>query len=250
MPHLPEATDRPFVETVEPPGRVAAVALVLHGGKANGTGVPKNMSLSMLRMRPFKKQIAAAGAAAGVAAWLLHYRVPGWNGAAADPARDAHWALGEIRSRYGDMPVVLVGHSMGARAAIRVADDASVVGVCALAPWLPPQEPLPRLVGRTVLMAHGTRDRWVDPRGSYQFAVRAKAGQPAVARFEVDGVGHAMLRRASDWHAFARNAALGMLDVEPLWPLITNALHEELPAGLRVPLEVPRPTRSHRPRDR
>lgn len=246
MPHLPAATHRPFVETVEPPGPVAAVALVLHGGKANGTGVPKNMSLSMLRMRPFKKAIAARGRAAGIAAWLLHYRVPGWNGAAADPARDAHWALAEIRHRYGDVPVALVGHSMGGRAAIRVADDASVVGVCALAPWLPPQEPLPRLVGRTLLIAHGTRDRWVDGRGSYAFAVRAKASQPGVARFEVHGVGHAMLRRASDWHAFARNAALGLLGVEPLWPLITNALHEELPAGLRVPLEVPRFTSAQR----
>lgn len=245
MPHLPETTDRPFVETIEPPGRVESVVLVLHGGKANGTGVPKNMSLSMLRMRPIQKHLAARGQADGVAAWLLHYRVPGWNGAAADPARDAHWALSEIRSRYGDVPVVLLGHSMGGRAAIRVADDASVIGVCALAPWLPPQEPLPRLTGRTLLIAHGTRDRWVDPRGSYQFAVRAKTSQPEVARFEVRDVGHAMLRRASDWHAFARNAALGVLGVEPLWPLITNALHEELPAGLRVPLEVPRSTGSH-----
>lgn len=242
MPHLPAATHRPFVETVEPPGQVQAVALILHGGKANGAGVPKDMSLSMLRMRPFKKQIAARGCTAGVAAWLLHYRVPGWNGSAADPARDAHWALSEIRRRHGAVPVVLLGHSMGGRAAIRVADDSSVIGVCALAPWLAPQEPLPRLVGRTLLMAHGTRDRWVDPRGSYQFAVRAKASQPQVARFEVRGVGHAMLRRASDWHAFAGNAALGMLGVEPLWPLVTNALYEELPAGLRVPLEVPRPT--------
>lgn len=240
MPHLPAATHRPFVETVEPPGPVAAVALLLHGGKANGTGVPKNMSLSMLRMRPFKKQIAASGRTHGVAAWLLHYRVPGWNGTAADPARDAHWALAEIRQQYGEVPVVLVGHSMGGRAALRVADDASVVGVCALAPWLPPQEPMPQLVGRSVLMAHGTRDRWVDPRGSYQYAVRAKLGHRQVARFEVHGVGHAMLRRASDWHAFTCNAALGMLGVEPLWPLITNAMHEELPAGLRVPLEVPR----------
>jgi len=240
MPHLPAATHRPFVEEVEPPGRVTAVALVLHGGKANGTGVPKNMSLSMQRMRPFKKEIGHAGRSAGVAAWLLHYRVPGWNGAAADPARDAHWSLSEIRRRYGGVPVVLVGHSMGGRAAFRVADDTSVAGVCALAPWLPPQEPMPRLSGRTVLIAHGTQDRWVDPRGSYQYAVRAKAGHPDIARFEVRGVGHAMLRRARDWHAFARNAALGILGVEPLWPLITNALHEELPAGLRVPLEVPR----------
>ena len=35
------------------------------------------------------------------------------------------------------MPVVLLGHSMGGRTAVAVADDPSVVGVVALAPWLP-----------------------------------------------------------------------------------------------------------------
>lgn len=233
------AQERPFVETVDPPGPVRAVALVLHGGKANGTGVPKNMSLSMLRMRPFKKEIAAGGRTQGVAAWLLHYRVPGWNGAAADPARDARWALKEVRRRHGDVPVVLVGHSMGGRAALRVADDPSVVGVCGLAPWLPAGEPIPRLGDRTVLLAHGDHDRWVSPQASYDYALRAKASTPRVARFVVRGVGHVMLRRAADWQAFVRNAALGMLGVEPLWHSVTNALQQASPAGLRVPLEVP-----------
>nr|MBA3524947.1 alpha/beta hydrolase [Geodermatophilaceae bacterium] len=92
--------------------------------------------------------------------------------------------------------------------------------------------------------AHGTRDRWVDNRMSLDFALRAKRIHPDVARFEVPGVGHALLRRAHDWHDFATNAALGILGLEPLWPLVANALHEESPAGLRVPLVVPRSTAS------
>lgn len=242
MPSMPTIQQRPYVETVEPPGRVAAVILVLHGGKVSATEPPTMRSLSMLRMRPFLRRLGAAGKPHGVATLLLHYRLPGWNGAAADPARDTNWALEEITRRYGRVPVVLIGHSMGGRAAIRTVSHPQVVGVCGLAPWLPSDEPVPALAGRTVLMAHGTRDRWVNPRVSYEFAARAKAAHPDVARLEVHGVGHALFRRGRDWHAFARNATLGMLGFEPLWPLLTNALHEEPPGGLRVALEVPRTT--------
>lgn len=237
-------TTRPYVETIEPPGRVTAAILVLHGGKAAAMIQPKRNSLSMLRMRPFFSGVGKAAAPHGVATALVHYRVAGWNGAAADAARDAVWALEDIRRRYGDVPVAVLGHSMGGRAAVRVCPTRNVVGVVGLAPWLPPEEPVPDLRGRTVLLAHGTRDRWVDGRLSAAWALRAKQQHDAVARFEVEGVGHAMLRRARDWHAFACNAVLSLLDAEPMWPLLANALHEEPPAGLRVPLVVPRTTPS------
>lgn len=248
MPPTPDAPERPYVETIDPPGAVRAVALVLHGGKATDIGVPKARSLSLLRVRPFWQQIAAAGADDGVAGWLLRYRHPGWNGVAADAARDTVWALREVVRRHGPVPVVLVGHSMGGRAALRVVGSEGVRGAVGLAPWTPPGEPIADLTDRTVLIAHGTRDRWVDNRMSLDYALRAKRNHPGVARFEVAGVGHAMVRRASDWHAFARNAALGILGLEPFWPLVANAMHEESPAGLRVPLVVPRSTaRAARP---
>ncbi|MGR4852480.1 alpha/beta fold hydrolase [Streptomyces sp. LARHCF252] len=52
-------------------------------------------------------------------------------------ARDARRALGELARRAGDVPVVLVGHSMGGRAALRAADAPQVRAVPALAPWCP-----------------------------------------------------------------------------------------------------------------
>jgi alpha-beta hydrolase superfamily lysophospholipase len=48
--------------------------------------------------------------------------VAGWNGVAADAHADVRWALDELRARHGDdVPVVLVGHSMGGLIATRYA---------------------------------------------------------------------------------------------------------------------------------
>lgn len=230
------AERRPYVDTIDPSGPVTGLILVLHGGKAHDTGVPKRTALSMLRLKPFHRDLATAGREHGIASWLLHYRMPGWNGESMDPVQDARWALNEVRRRHGDVPVVLVGHSMGGRTALRVADDPSVRGICALAPWLPEGEPMPDITGRTLVFAHGDRDRWTDPAGSYLYALRAKATTPDVARFTLAGVGHAMLRRSPEWHALSRNVALGVLGIEPFWVSLTNALRAPSPDGLNVPL--------------
>jgi len=58
----------------------------------------------------------------------------------------AHDLVTEIDNRYRTIPNRqgrgLVGHSMGGRTALRCAADQAVVGVCALAPWIEPGEPV------------------------------------------------------------------------------------------------------------
>jgi hypothetical protein len=125
---------------------------------------------------------------------------------------------------------------MGGRVALRVADDPAVTGVCALAPWTPEGEPVAQLADRTVLIAHGDRDRMTDPALSYTYAERAKEVTDAVARFEVLGEGHALLRRYREWTLLVRRFTLGVLGVVDLDREIAEALAKPAPAGLRVPV--------------
>ncbi len=191
--------------------RTSAVVVVLYGGKPRSLAPSRPSHLSAVRMVPFARSIHAAGAEQGVAVWTLRYRYRGWNEPVESPVADARWALDEVRRRHGDVPVVLVGHSMGGRTALRVAGDRSVRGLVALAPWLPPDEPVEQLRARSVLIMHGSRDRWTDPRASLDLARRA-ASVTAVRRVEVTGVGHPMLRRASVWHDLTTQFALSHLD--------------------------------------
>ena len=126
----------PFLTAYAPPQAVRAFALVLPGGKADSYEPADAGQLAAARMRPFARSLARAGADRGLSVSILRYRYRGWNGTAASPTVDARWALEEVRRAHGEVPVVLVGHSMGGRTSLRVADDPSVVGVVALAPWI------------------------------------------------------------------------------------------------------------------
>lgn len=213
-----------------------SVVLVLHGGQETSTAAAHRFRPAYLRMLPFARDLARAGRPAGVAVLTLRYRFRGWNGPAMDPVADARWALAEIRRRHPDAPVVLVGHSMGGRVALRVADDPAVVGVCALAPWTPPDEPVAQLAGRTVLIAHGTLDTLTKPSLSHAYAVRAKEVTDAVCRFDVRDDAHAMLRRAREWRLLVRRFVLGVLGVTELDHVIASALAKPSPGGLAVVL--------------
>jgi alpha-beta hydrolase superfamily lysophospholipase len=199
----PEVTDEkaaaPRLRIRSADGETVAVALVLHGGKARSMRPASRRQLSAVRMIPFARALHRAGAAAGLAVWTLQYRDRGWNDKGSQ-VQDALWALGEIAREHPGIPVYLVGHSLGGRTALAAGGHPSVRAVMALAPWLPASEVVDHLRGTQVLIAHGTRDKWVDPRGSLNFAIRARAAGVDVTRVEVAGVGHAMLRRISLWH--------------------------------------------------
>ncbi len=233
MPLTPQPHVEPIGRPVEHP---SALVLVLHGGRAHGHDRAHALRLAYLRMEPFARMLADTGRERGLAVWMVRYRYRGWNAPAMDPVHDTEWALDEARRRHPGVPVVLLGHSMGARAALYAAGHPSVVAVCALAPWLDGTDPVDQLAGRTVLIAHGDRERMTDPRESYAYAVRAKRITTRVCRFDVFGDGHAMLRRARDWSSLVRRFVFGELGIEPPDPEIANALRQPAPDGLRAAL--------------
>jgi dienelactone hydrolase len=179
----------------------AAVALVLHGGKASSYGRVESGQLAVRRMEPFAREIARRDPA--IAVVRLRYRYRGWNEPHAHPVADVEYALDRIGATYGRAPVVLVGHSMGGRAAARAAGHPSVRGVVALAPWLPDGEPVGPIAGRDLVVIHGTRDVTTSPRASARFAARAAGVAREVMCLRVPRSGHAMLLRAGLWHRLA-----------------------------------------------
>jgi pimeloyl-ACP methyl ester carboxylesterase len=212
---------------------VRAVVLVLHGGQEVSKHPATLWYPAYWRMVPFARDLSRAP---GLAVWQLCNTYRGWNAPDLDPVHDARRALEEIRRTYPDVPVALVGHSMGGRVALRVADDPGVVGVCVLAPWTPEGEPVTQLADRTVLIAHGDRDRTTDPALSYTYAERAKKVTDRVARFDVRGETHALLFRYREWTRLVRRFTLGVLGAVPLEEDIADALGKPLPDGLRVPV--------------
>jgi dienelactone hydrolase len=194
---------------------VVAVAVVLQGGKADSFDPGDPRGLAAVRMRPFAASLHRAGRSHGLAVWTVGYRFRGWNGADRSPVADTRWALDEARRRHGDVPVVLVGHSMGGRTAFRAADDASVRGVCALAPWTESGDPVDQLAGRSVLIAHGSWDVVTSAAASRRYAERAAAVTSPVGRLVVEGDIHAMLFRWRRWHLIATGFTLGTLGLGP-----------------------------------
>jgi dienelactone hydrolase len=216
-------------------GAPRAVVLVLHGGAEHGIARTRPWHLAYLRMLPLAKAIHRAAAEYDVEVRLMRNRVDGWNEPELDPVRDARWALEQIRTERRGLPVVLVGHSMGGRVALRVADDPSVIGVCALAPWTPSDEPVASVRGRSVLIVHGALDRTINPADSYSFASRAEPGTARLARFEVTREGHAMVRRARVWTRLVTAFALDVLAGSATGPL-ASAWTERRDERLRIPV--------------
>ena len=231
-------TDGPRLESHAARGELRGIALFCHGGTATSVAPPRERALSLVRMRAIEQFVRAA-----------HGRprdrhrtcsATGWPAGTAPPPTPTPTSAGRSsssRAEHGaDVPIVLVGHSMGGRAALRAGGDPQVAAVCALAPWTPPGEPVAHLRGRTVAILHGRGDRWVPAKLSADFAAAGPA-RPArrVARFTTPG-GHSMLRGALRWHRFARDVVLGATGIEPMRADIANALRRPVPEGLAVRL--------------
>lgn len=200
----------PLLTRYDAHGRARAMILVLHGGKPRSTQLVDGRSLSWRRAQWLQHDIADRAHAAGVGVWLARYRRRGWNGGAGATA-DARWALEQVRATHGDVPVVLLGHSMGARVAVHVADDPSVRGVVGLAPWWSAQDPVDTLAGRTLRAAHGRRDRITSFTETARYVERARSVADSATLEDMGPLGHYMLARSRRWHDAALELTLEVL---------------------------------------
>ncbi len=181
---------------------VTGVVVVAHGGRSVGAEPTTAVQPAVIRMIPVARAIQNALRGSGAVVCRPRFEVRGWNGDQASPVDDLSRILDGFRDQYGPVPIVLIGHSMGARAALRVAGHPAVSAVAGLAPWLPADELVDQLAGRRILLVHGTADRVTSPEDTWAFAERA-GSVTEVTAIEIRNGEHAMLRRAHLWHSIA-----------------------------------------------
>jgi pimeloyl-ACP methyl ester carboxylesterase len=234
-------TPRLHVSAPGLPGATHTVVLVLPGGSATDRSPVRASRLTNLRMLPLARAARKGAADRGVAVWRLRYRFRGWNEPDRDPIWDARRALHQVRLRHPTAAVILVGHSMGGRTALWVAGDPTVIGVCALAPWVETEDPIHQVAGRTVLLAHGDRDRVTDPAGSRWFAAQAGRVTPDVRFIVVRGDSHAMLWRWGRWNALVNDFVAGMMAARRAADRRKLAGRNPLPSPVSPPFSPPAP---------
>jgi len=195
------------------PAAPHGLVLVLHGGASRrGNPMVSPLQLSVLRMIPIAKRIARAGRGRlGVFRLLNSHR--GWD-TTHTPVHDARWALQALGERYGaDVPVCLIGHSLGGRAALLTGPEPSVRSVIALNPWVYATDHAD-LAARQVLVVHGTDDRVAPIERSA--SVSRRLSRTAEVSFQtVEGGRHAMLRHGGEFERAAEAFTLSTLLPEP-----------------------------------
>lgn len=179
------------------------VVLVLHGGASRRENMRVSPAqLSVLRMIPIARRIARAGRGELAVFRLLNSR-RGWE-TKHTPVNDVLWALQQIpKILRRVLPVCLVGHSLGGRAALLAAGARTVAGAVALAPWILPRDDPRGVEGKPLLIVHGSEDRVASPARAAALAARLSA-RTQVSFVLVDGARHAMLRHHGE---FSRRAA-------------------------------------------
>ncbi len=211
------------------------VVLVLPGGDESNhhTGVS---GFGVIAAFPFVRDIRTVTRHTNTAIHVLHYRYAGWNEPEAPAVADAHWAFGQLRERYGDVPVTIVAMSLGARVALRVGLEPNAHSLALIAPWLPVDEDVTVLAGRDVLIVHGSKDKEADPISSYEHAVRARILGARVARFVLRGAGHGQVPQARYSLALVRTFVAASIGLRPMPTLIARAMTGDADEGLDVML--------------
>lgn len=195
-------------------GQPRGLILMLHGGRADSLAPVDDRSASWRRARWMMTHIHGRANLAGVGVWLLRYQTRGWNARVVNPPSpvpDARWALDEVRRELGSLPVVLLGHSMGARTAAAVASDDNVTAVVALAPWFAADDPVAALAGKHLAAAHGRTDKITSAKATRAFVRRAGKVAASTEFKDMGRAGHYMFRRIPEWNDFAVTRSLSFV---------------------------------------
>jgi dienelactone hydrolase len=184
--------------------------LVLHGGQDASQRPARWHNLAVLRMVPIAHAIARAGGGSFAVA-MLRYAVRGWNGSAASPVPDARAALDRIAEAYPGVPIALVGHSMGGRVALALADDPRVVEVVGLAPWVVGTDGLEVHENQKLLLIHGMSDRMTSAQASRRVVETLQRRGLTASFVGLKAADHAMLRRAGTWDHLVSGYLAGTL---------------------------------------
>ncbi|MGN6751291.1 MAG: alpha/beta hydrolase [Intrasporangium sp.] len=205
------------------PASAGAVALVLHGGAIEGRQANRAWSHNVARLYPIARAIAAVGTPEPLAVARLRFRWRGWNGDERSPVADALWGLEQVRSRYPGRPIALIGHSMGGRTAIHIADEPDVRLLVGISPWIEADDPLPAKPDLTTVLIHGDRDTICPLWASRETVEKLRADGRRAALVRVARSDHAMLIRARLWSRLIADVVVaGLMDplggATPPWP--------------------------------
>jgi predicted esterase len=193
------------------PADPAGVVLVLHGGASRQRSMRVSPTQgSVLRMIPIASRIARAGEGRLAVLRLLNSR-RGWD-TGHTPVQDVKWALAEVARRFGPEPAVcLVGHSLGARAALLAAGEPAVRGVIAHAPWVYVTDGADTDVHDTpIVIIHGNTDRIASPERAEQVAETLRRHTPVTYVSVARGT-HTMLGHRDAFDGLAAQCAAWML---------------------------------------
>jgi alpha-beta hydrolase superfamily lysophospholipase len=205
------------------PRKANGVVLVLHGGAAQRGDPPVSASQPpVLLMIPVARRIGRAGHGQ-LAVYRLLNSHRGWN-REQSPVEDVRWALSQVYSDHGEVPVALVGHSIGGRAALLGAAEPGVVSAVALAPWVYPSDDA-QLPGRRILIVHGSRDRIADPDRSAAVARNLASTAESLSYVRVRDGRHALLRQSRLVTGLAAGFVATTLLGQPARGLVAAALN-------------------------
>ncbi|GHE12810.1 alpha/beta hydrolase [Streptomyces alanosinicus] len=194
------------------PQSARAAVMILHGGSEESYKASRSWQLAALRMRSILRTVGSVAEVHDVVRGEVRYRYRGWN--RGEPLDDALRALDELGRIAGEVPVVLIGHSMGGRVALRAASHPRVHGVLALAPWLPDHEPTGQLAGKAIVVMHGDRDGVTSADASAEYVGRARTSGARAGMVLVGQGDHAMARRFTVWHRSIADVATNLLRPE------------------------------------